>query len=155
MNDQLKTVLILVGVIIIAAGSIAYGALTPGQTTQSQPSATPAPSKTPTKTISLADQLTQEKPTIHSVLIGTYPAITTDYDIAREQLFEKGQWYGALLTHKGTDTENRDTLRVLMEKKDGAWTLRTAPPQPLLATKQFPDVPRNVLMDINRAVSLP
>lgn len=153
MNDQLKTVLILAGVVVIAAGSIAYGALTaPNKTSapQTQSPASQAPKKADT-----VKTLEEEMPTIHSSLLAAYPLINTDYTITREQLFEKGEWYGALLTYKGTDTENRDTLRVLMQKKDGAWVLRTTPPQPLLALKQFPDVPRSVLMSINRAISLP
>lgn len=157
MNEQLKTILILVGVVVIAAGSILYGALTPASSPQ--PSSTPQTSSTPTSSpvqkLSLPEQLAQEKTTIHGVLLKTHPAIEKDYIITREQLFEQGQWYGALLTYKGKDADNRDTLRVLMEKKDEVWTLRTTPPQPLLATKQYPDVPRAVLIDINRAVSLP
>lgn len=153
MNDQVKTILILVGVVIIAAGSIAYGALTaPSENKVEQTKATPSSSP---KKVDLVKTLETERPTIHGLLLAAYPKIATDYTITREQLFEKGQWYGALLTYKGTDKDNRDTLRVLMEKKDGAWVLRTTPPQLLLATKQFPDVPRSVLQSINRAISLP
>lgn len=154
MNDQLKTVLILVGVIVIAGGSITYGALTANPAEPSAPKQQSAPSQTPKK-IDLVNSLETEKPTIQGVLMAAYPKIGTDYTIVREQLFDKGQWYGALLTYKGTDLDNRDTLRVLMQKKDGAWVLRTTPPQPLLAAKQYPDVPRSVLQSINRAVSLP
>lgn len=153
MNEQLKTVLLLVGVVVVAAGAIVYGALTP-QTNQqvAQPSQSSSP--TPAK-VDLVASLESERPTIHSVLVAGYPKIATDYTISREQLFDKGQWYGALLIYKGADTDNRDTLRVLMEKKDGVWTLRTTPPQMLLSTKQFPDAPRTALQSINRAVSLP
>lgn len=156
MNDQLKTALILVGVVIVAAGSIAYGALTAPRENNPQPTVTPSPTKSqPAKKVDLVATLESEKPTIHGALLAAYPKISTDYTITREQLFDKGQWYGALLTYKGTDTDNRDTLRVLMQKKDGAWALRTTPPRMLLAAKQFPDVPRSVLQSINRAVSLP
>jgi hypothetical protein len=153
MNEQLKTVLLLVGVVAVAAGAIIYGALTPQagqQAPQPSQSSSPAPAK-----VDLAASLESERATIHGVLIAGYPKVATDYTISREELFDKGQWYGALLIYKGTDTDNRDTLRVLMEKKDGVWTLRTTPPQMLLSVKQFPDAPRSALQSINRAVSLP
>lgn len=157
MNNQSRTILILVGVVIVAVGSIVYGALTAGPATEStspEQHTTPTPSQTPKK-VDLVQLLEEERPTIQGVLLAAYPKVSTDYTIIREQLFDKGQWYGALLTYNGTDSDNRDTLRVLMQKKNGVWILRTTPPQPLLAKKQFPDVPRPVLLSINRAVSLP
>jgi hypothetical protein len=75
--------------------------------------------------------------------------------MANKQLLGDGRWFGATLTYKGSDTANRDTLRVLLEKKDNLWTLRTTPPEPLLSTKKYPDVPKSVLQTINKPVSLP
>ncbi len=157
MNQQTKTILILVVVLVIAVGSIAYGALTP------PPNATPAPqaSETPKATnkpavkVDLKEQLESERTIITNVLIGAYPKVATDYAISNEKLFEQGQWYGALLIYRGPDTANRDTLRVLMQKKDGIWALRTTPPRPLLSTKEFPDVPKSILVTLNKAISLP
>ena len=50
---------------------------------------------------------------------------------------------------------NRDTLRVLMEKQAGIWKLRTTPPEPILSAQEYTDVPKSVLSDINKPVSLP
>lgn len=163
MNQQLKTILILVGVVVVAAGSILYGALTPDRpvstpkpsTTVKNPVATtPSPSHNP-KRVDLDALLLSERQTIQGVLYAAYPKAHDDYTLTREQLFDKGEWYGALLTYNNPKSTNRDTLRVLMEKKSNVWILRTKPPQPLLSTKEFPDAPRSVLVTINKAVSLP
>lgn len=154
MNPQLKKFLIILTVIFIAGASLTYGALTapkqqkqaPAATT-SQPPETKKPAPKPT--------LESEFPTIKGVLLASYPKVDTDYVMGNRQLLGDGRWFGATLTYKGSDTANRDTLRVLLEKKDNVWTLRTTPPEPLLSTKKYPDVPKSVLQTINKPVSLP
>jgi hypothetical protein len=153
MNERTKSGLILAGVVIVAAGSIAYGALTaPKQPAEASPTPTPTPKHVK---VDLGAQLTSEHATISGVLLTAYPKIATDYTVTKERLFDQGQWYGALLMYHGADQANRDTLRVLMQKKDGVWTVRTSPPRPLLSTVEFPDVPRSILVEINKAISLP
>jgi hypothetical protein len=149
MNNKLKAALVIIGAIIIGVGAVAYGAATaprPVQQVQTVKSLTKA---------ELATQLKTDQPTITGVLIANYPKVGTDYLINQGQLFNQGEWYGTTLTYKGTDSMNRDTLRVLMQKRQGVWILRTSPPQPLLSTVEFPDVPKSVLQTINKAISLP
>lgn len=154
MNPQLKKFLIILAVIFIAGASLTYGALTaPKQQTQ-----TPVSTASQTPEIKKPDSkptLETEFPTIQGVLLASYPKADTDYIMANKQLLGDGRWFGATLTYKGSDTANRDTLRVLLEKKDNLWTLRTTPPEPLLSTKKYPDVPKSVLQTINKPVSLP
>lgn len=163
MNKDLKTFLIIIGIIFVAGASIAYGALTAPQQ-QPAPTVPPSlsPSTSPSPTVSskpTADQLDKmrdtELPTIKSVLTAAYPIIATDYIVNKGALFDEGQWYGTTLTYHGKDTLNRDTLRVLLQKKDGVWTLRTKPPVPLLSAEAFPDVPKKILQTINQPISLP
>lgn len=159
MNDQQKKYLIIIGAILIAVGSFTYGALTAPHATKPQPTTSTtmkpkAPTPKPTKE-QLEQSLTNELPVITGVLTAAYPKITTDYIINKGQLFDDGQWFGVTLSYRGSDTLNRDTLRVLMQKKGGVWVLRTAPPQPLLSAKQLPDVPRDILKAINQPISLP
>lgn len=150
MNSRLQTPLIVLIAIIIAVGSFTYGALTaPRQ------KATQSPAASTTPKIELSQQLTIEKPTINGVLVAAYPKIATDYTIVNEQLYDQGQWYGAVLTYKGTDTANRDSLRVLMQKKEGLWVVRTTPPQIILSAQAYPDVPKSILQSINKPVALP
>lgn len=150
MNSRLQTPLIVLIAVIIAVGSFTYGALT---APRHQTEKSPAPSAAPR--IQLSQQLTIEKPTINGVLVAAYPKIATDYAIINEQLYDQGKWYGAVLTYKGTDTANRDSLRVLMQKKEGIWVLRTTPPQPILSAQAYPDVPKSILQSINKPVALP
>ncbi|MFZ2545302.1 MAG: hypothetical protein WAW80_04960 [Candidatus Saccharimonadales bacterium] len=153
MNQQLKTFLIILAAIFIGGASIAYGALTaptPQQPAVSVQKASPKITKE-----SLDIKLKQELPTITTVLTTAYPKATIDYTMIKSQLFGEGEWFGALLSYHGTDTLNRDTLRVIMQKKDGAWILRTTPPEIILSAKKYPDVPKSILQTINKPVSLP
>lgn len=147
-RKDMKVVTLTIVGIIAACGAFAYGALTAPQ--QQTP-----PTKQTTVKQDLNNQLDKELETITLVLQSAYPKITTDYTISRGKLYDQGQWYGTTLTYKGTDTYNRDTLRVLMQKKDGIWTLRTTPPELLLSAKKYPDVPKSILQSINQPVSLP
>jgi hypothetical protein len=161
VDDKTKKYLIIAGAIVIAVAAFTYGALTPTQQTPPQPSATPpvatTPKSTPPKPTrqQLQQKLTDEMSVISGVLTAAYPKITTDYIISKGQLFDEGEWYGTTLSYRGSDTLNRDTLRVLMQKKNGVWILRTTPPQILLSTQKFPDVPREILQTVNQPVSLP
>ncbi len=150
MNSRLRTPIIILLSLIIAVESFAYGALTaPRPSTEKSPAPSTAPK------IQLTQQLAIEKPTINGVLVDAYPKVATDYTFVNEQLFDQGQWYGAVLTYKGSDSANRDSLRVLMQKKEGIWIVRTTPPQPILAAKSYPDVPKSILQSINKPVALP
>lgn len=160
MNKQLKVMLIVFLSIVVGIGAIAYGAATaPKKQSAQSPMQSSAPTTTPTATpsikIDLKAQLKTEQSTITGVILAAYPKIATDYTINPGQLFENGQWYGTTLTYKGSDTMNRDTLRILLQKKEGIWLLRTTPPEPLLSAKKYPDVPKKVLQTINKAISLP
>jgi len=150
MNKQFRTYMVIILGIVICGAAFAYGAATaPHESTKSQV-VTPT-----TKKVDLAAKLQQELPTITAVITAAYPLISTDYTINNGKLYGDGQWFGTTLTYKGTDTANRDTLRLLLQKKDGSWVLRTTPPQPILSAKAFPDVPKDILQAINQPISLP
>lgn len=162
MNKTLKTYLIIVASIVVGGAAFSYGAMTAPKKNQpptqviTQKTESPEPSKSPTpKKLSPEEKMQIELPKIEKILVEKYPKIATDYTINKGQLFEDGKWFGTTLTYKGTDIDNRDTLRVLMEKKDGDWILRTTPPQPILSVKEFPDVPKSILQIINKPISLP
>lgn len=151
MNKNVKTFLIILGSVIIAGGSLAYGALTADH---AEPAATTAPVRQLTKA-QLSEQLKSELPTILGVLNSKYPKIATDYVVNSGQLFDRGEWFGTTLSYRGTDTANRDTLRVLLQKVNGIWKIRTTPPEMILSAKDYPDVPKSILKAINQPISLP
>lgn len=150
MNQQLKTFLIILGTIFIAGGSLLYGALTAPKSTTN-----PAPTQVQAATTKTSGTVESQLSTIATVLESAYPKATTDYTMIKPQLYEQGEWFGALLQYKGSDTANRDTLRVLMQKKNSIWVLRTTPPEMLLSVKKYDDVPKSVLKAINNPVGLP
>lgn len=151
MNRDLRIFLSIIAALFIAGGALAYGAATP-TAPQASPSSTPQPTLSKSQ---LEKRLESERSTIIGVLTAAYPKIEGDYTISKGQLFDKGQWYGTTLMYQGKDTLNRDTLRVLLQKKNGIWELRTAPPTIILSAVEYPDVPKSVLETINKPVSLP
>lgn len=144
--------LIILGTIIIGGGAFLYGALTAprGDQQPTQSSSTPSPSAAPVK-----KTFEQERETILAALATKYPDLTKNYTISKGKLYKDNTLYGTTLSYKGSDTLNRDTLRLLMQKKDGVWTPRTTPPEPLLSKQEYSDIPVEVLRDVNKAVSLP
>lgn len=152
-QSRIANLLIVIGIAIILIGSFVFGAMS---TTQ-QPKQNVESSKTPDQPapISLEQQLTTELPQITETLLSAYPKISTDYTIENASLYDKGQWFGAVLRYKGADNTNRDSLRVLLQKEKNTWKLRTTPPRILLSSKEYPDVPKDILIDINKVVGLP
>lgn len=152
MNKSMKVFIGIVVAIFVAGGSLAYGAMTAKQPTPS--SSNKVVSQKMSKE-QLAKLLTAERPTIDVVMLAAYPKISTDYAVGEGQLFDEGKWFGATLTYKGSDIDNRDTLRILMQKKNGLWTVHTTPPEPLLSHKKYPDVPIDILKTLNKPIGLP
>lgn len=136
----------------ILGGAIIIGILSH----QPQPAAAPAVHYAPSLSKSeLNTQLTTELPTITQALLTAYPAISSLYTINRGALYDQGQWYGTTLIYQGADTDNRDTLRLLMQKKGGTWHLRSLPPRLILSASDFPDVPKTILQSVNHPAPLP
>lgn len=73
----------------------------------------------------------------------------SDYNIQKGKLYKKGQWYATTLQYKGSDDFNYDTLRLVMEKKEGEWILVTNPPNIVIGSKDYPNIPLDVLQDVN------
>lgn len=113
------------------------------------PKSNPLPNKQ-----ELEQKLTIEQPMIHAVLASSFPTITNLYTIEREALYDQGEWYGAILQYKGGDVNSRDTLRVVLQKKNSVWVVRTTPPQILVDKYDLSDAPTAMLDDINRPATL-
>ncbi len=140
----------VVGIVVIIG--VGFATSSPAPAPASQPhkqQPTPALSET-----ELTARLQREQPTINEALIATLPNVATLYTTERGKLYHTGEWYGAILQYKGTDAANRDTLRLVMQKKDGVWVVRTAPPQLLVNKHDIPEAPVAMLNDINRPAPL-
>jgi len=103
----------------------------------------------------LAELLKKDYSLITNRLNQSYPNISSLYTVSRAKLYDRGEWFGAILTYKGKDGNNRDTLRVIAKKDDGEWNIVSDPPSLLLSTKEYPNVPQNVIQDINLPAPLP
>ncbi|MFZ1360817.1 MAG: hypothetical protein WAS27_02210 [Candidatus Saccharimonadales bacterium] len=155
MNN--KTTLLLSGVVIVIIAIIGVGfVMSPRQTTAPHQSIDVSTTNTKTGLTreQLAKKLLDEQPLIHDVLTHEFPSLTTLYDIERETLYSDGSWYGSILQYKGDDINNRDTLRVVLQKKGGVWTVRTSPPQIIISLHSIPDAPHDMIDDINRPATL-
>lgn len=92
-----------------------------------------------------------ERGSIESALLKQYPSISTLYRIERGQLYGKGDIYGASLVAIDQSSDNADTLRVLLRKKDNTWHVLSRPPAPLLSAPNYPGIPVAILRSINQA----
>ena len=155
MNNH-QTVILGISTVVVLAVVVIVGVIV---SSPQQPTPTPAPQQQvdtqPLTGRELDNLLQTELPTHAEVLTAKFPTAVDLYTINQGQLFDRGQWYGTTLTYRGSDEDNRDTLRVLMQKKDGVWIVRTTPPQLLLSQKSYPDVPKAILQTINQPAELP
>ena len=80
-------------------------------------------------TNSYLQKLTNEnKKAIDSAILGSNSKISTFYTIKNEAVLEKGDWAIAALVFNGAGTDlNRDTLKVVLEKKDSKWVVKCKP----------------------------
>jgi hypothetical protein len=96
----------------------------------------------------LAQIIEEEGPAIFSTLSSKYPNINL-YSVQNGKLYRNGEWYGTTLKYQGVDQYNSDTLRVVLHKENGAWVLKSVPPDIILSKFNHPDVPQDILSDVN------
>lgn len=90
---------------------------------------------------------------IQGSILQKYPKVGQLYTIQRGKLYKKGEWYGTTLTYKGDVTGSNffqtDTLRLVLEKLNDQWIVKTTPPNILLNKYAYPGVPEDVLRNVN------
>lgn len=94
--------------------------------------------------------LDNAQPAITSTLYDAYPLAKQSYSLQHERLYELGDVYGAILVAR-EKSDNSDTLRVLLEKRNGKWVVRSTPPTPVLSTPDYSSIDEATLSDINQA----
>lgn len=103
-------------------------------------------------TRSYLDQLLiGEQSAIQSALYSKYPQAQSDYELRSGRLYHRGELYGAILVARDQMGDNADTLRVMLQKDERGWQVRSLPPMPILSAPLYPSIDRAVLSDINRA----
>ena len=96
----------------------------------------------------LIELYSKQKTEIEKVLLQRYPEITSLYTITKGALYERGEWYGALLEYKGAAFFNRDNLRVIMQKEGNAWKVPWLPSPSANIYNQV-GAPEEVLIKVN------
>lgn len=102
----------------------------------------------------LNNMLNQSLPEVTQVLNNTIPGFSANYKVKNSKLYDKGDWFGGTITQKVTDEQARldyfDTYRFVAQKIDGKWILKTLPPELILSSKKYRDIPHDILVDVNK-----
>jgi len=94
--------------------------------------------------------LVQELPAITEAIRKTYQDISSYYTQEPGWLYEKGEWYATKLKYVGQgDIFKNDTLRIILHKESGVWKVITLPPDIVISHVLYPQIPREILIDIN------
>ncbi len=100
----------------------------------------------------LKRQLEGQVATIHALIKQKYPTIIADYTIQEGQLYQKGDWYGTVLTKNISDQRDvADFYRVVLHKNSTTWEVIDSPVL-VLTSSEFKNVPIDVLKSINTLV---
>lgn len=67
------------------------------------------------------------------------------YTLQSGQLYGSGEWYGALIVPK----TGGDTLRIVLKKTGQSWSVATDPPNIIVSSVVFPDIPIEILRAVN------
>lgn len=97
----------------------------------------------------LGSILQTELLTIRSTVLNKFPNIERLYKYTDEKLYHYGEWYSARLKYIGDDNFNSDSLLLLLNKQDGVWKIVSSPPQIILGTVDYPNIPGDILTNIN------
>lgn len=99
--------------------------------------------------VKVKELLNTERPNILKTLRSNYPNIDKLYTVNEGNLYYLDRWYGTTLSSKNSDITNNDTLRLILEKKDGVWELITKPPDIILSKVQLNNVPQDIIDKVN------
>lgn len=100
----------------------------------------------------LSSLLKNNQQSILSVISAKYPNINTNYVIADEQIYNRGDWYSARIMERIGGGNMPDVYRVVMQYKNNIWNIAISP-RLIINRKDFPSVPINVINSVNGAAS--
>lgn len=102
----------------------------------------------------LGDMFSAEKPDIYRVIHREIPQTTDNFEISEGKLYQLGEWFGGKIHQRQTSEEERqgyiDTFRVVLKKENGEWKIVTDPPEIIISHVKYPDIPRDILVDLNK-----
>lgn len=98
--------------------------------------------------VKLKSILEKEKPAIEKSIQGYSPNIPVLYNLTEPELYHYGDWCIVTLKWLGAYSENSDSLRTILKKTDGEWSV-VGPPGLLFYDKHYPDIPTDILEKAN------
>lgn len=108
-------------------------------------------------TTKLATNLAAEQSSLLQAISPVLGPAGADYNLDTGKLYMTGEWYGTTLKPKQADDPDSesfgyvDIFRIVAHKENGSWKVITKPPELFLSHVKYPDVPRDILIDINKA----
>lgn len=101
----------------------------------------------------LSQLLSQEKNIIENLLQQKYPDIINNYEKVDDKLYQKGEWYSAKLIQKiGDQLDYTPVYRLIFHKNNNNWEM-VVTPRMIIAKKDFPNIPINIIDDVNLPVN--
>lgn len=102
----------------------------------------------------LSETLHSERSAIREAIDKKFPGATQSYTIEPGKLYMLGEWYGTKLYVKQSPEQARtnyvDIFRLVLKKEGSTWRVITDPPQLILSSVVHPEIPREVLVDVNK-----
>lgn len=105
----------------------------------------------------LESQLNKQRSDIRSMLYAQYEFLNPKkrlYTFLDEKLHLQGEWYTATVRELIPGRNKSDIYRLVAQKEGDKWILITTPPDLIISNVRYPDIPREVLLDLNRRQSI-
>ncbi len=100
----------------------------------------------------LEELLEPEIQPIHDLIKQTYSPLINNYQIDRGKLLGKGDYYATTIIELSAYYTRKDTYRIILKKIDNGWQT-LGKPEIVVNKYNYPDVPRNILSEVNDLVS--
>ena len=98
----------------------------------------------------LASLLTDSSSMINKVLSDRYPERPNIYNIGSQKMYKKGDWVGVRLNP--INAGQLDTRYIILHKSMNSWQVYTKEPEIIVSAAVYPDIPKDVLVDVNNSL---
>ena len=96
----------------------------------------------------LAERLPSESPAVEAAIRARYPTQMNVYRLENGKLHNNGEWFSGKLIPT-TEQDIRSELRIVLQKNNGQWSIVSEPPDIILSSQKYPQIPKELLIDIN------
>ena len=102
----------------------------------------------------LSEMLEKDRSVLIQEINTKVPQTTSGFVITDLRLYFFGEWASAKIHVAQTEEEERenyiDTYRVVLKKDKDTWKLVTDPPELIISIKKYPNIPRDLLIQLNK-----